>query len=261
MAADETLDDVLDRLETLDERGAEEALRAALGDALARFPDAPELREWAASLAIDDERDEEALAILDALLASHPDRPWARRERAGVLIELGRFAEALADLRRVPRPRERGERAAVHYDLGLCLDRLGDAPAADAEFRRAARLAPDDFPMPLRLAAARFEALVSEALDSIPEEFLPYLGQVVVRVRDHPAATDDPFLLGLYVGIARSERTLATEDHLDHVVVFKRAHELRAADEDELREEVRRTVVHEIAHHFGIAHDDMGDYR
>jgi predicted Zn-dependent protease with MMP-like domain len=115
--------------------------------------------------------------------------------------------------------------------------------------------------MPLRLSEARFEALVAEALDDMPQELLAHLAQVVVRVRDWPDDGDDPFLMGLYVGVARPDRTLLTEDHLDHVVVFKRAHELDALDEDELRDEVRRTVVHEIAHHFGIAHEDMGEYR
>ncbi len=256
------LDDILDRLEALDEEGDDERVHALLAEALAEFPDAPELREWQASVALDDDRFDEGLAILDAVLAAHPDRAWARRERAGVLLDLGRFTEALEALRAVPRARDRAERASVHYDLALCLDRLGRAADADAEFGRAARLAPDDFPMPLRLVEEDFEALVAEALDDIPGEFARYLGQVVVRVRPYPGPGDpDPFLLGLYVGVARPDRTLATEDHVDHVVVFQRPHELRCADEDELRDEVRRTVVHEIAHHFGIPHDDMGEYR
>ena len=255
------LDDVLDHLDALDEGGDEDALRAALAEALPRFPDAPDLREWEASLAADDGRFEESLAILDAVLASHPDRSWARHERAALLMELGRFADGLAALRALPRPRDAVERAALHFDQGVCLDRLGDVAAADAELRRAARLAPDDYPMPLRLSEERFEALVAEALDDMPQELLAHLEQVVVRVRDWPDDGDDPFLMGLYVGVARPDRTVLTEDHLDHVVVFKRAHELDALDEDELRDEVRRTVVHEIAHHFGIAHEDMGEYR
>jgi predicted Zn-dependent protease with MMP-like domain len=254
------LDDVLDHLEELDDRGADDALRAALADALTRFPDAPELREWEASLAAEDERFEDALALLDALLASHPDRPWARHERAAVLMELGRFADALAALRAVPRPDGAVERAAVRFDEGVCLDRLGDPAGADAAFRRAARLAPADYPMPPRLSETRFATLVAGALDDIPDTFLPYLEQVIVRVRDWPDVGDDPFLMGLYVGVARPDRTVLTEDNLDHVVVFKRAHEIQATDEDELRDEVRRTVVHEIAHHFGIEHGDMGEY-
>lgn len=262
----ETLDDVLDRLEALDDGDDLAALRAGLDDALARFPDAPELREWDAALAVGEERFADALAILDAVLAAEPQRTWARRERAAVLLDLGRFAEALEQLRglapRAMRELDAVERASVQYDLGLCLDRLGGPAEADAAFRQAARLAPDDFPMPLRLSEARFESLVASALDDIPDEFARLLGQVVMRVRDYPGPDDeDPFLLGLYVGVARPERSLGSEDHLDHVLIFKRAHELRCEDEPALRDEVRRTVVHEIAHHFGIAHEDMGDYR
>lgn len=262
----DTLDDVLDRLDALDDAGDDAQLRAALDEARLRFPDAPELREWQAALAAGEERFDEALAILDGVLAADPKRVWARRERAAVLLDLGRFEDALAQLRTL-RPRDlrqldRDERASVHYDLALCLDRLAGSAEADAEFREAERLSPDDFPAPLRLSEERFEALAATALDEIPEEFIRRLDQVVVRVRDYPAPGDeDPFLLGLYVGVARPERTLATEDHLDHVLIFKRPHELRCADEAALRDEVRRTLVHEIAHHFGIAHEDMGDYR
>ena len=258
----DTLDDVLDRLETLDEAGDHDALRAALVQALERFPDTPELREWEASIAAGEEHFEDALAILDGLLASDPGRAWARGERAAVLLDLGRFAEALAALRTLPPEDDPVERAGVHHDLGLCLDRLGEPAAADAEFRCAALLAPDDFAIPLRFAEDRFETLVTEALDEVPEEFARHLDQVVVRVRDYPDLEDgDPFMLGLYLGVARPDRTLATEDHLDHIVVFKRSHEVRCADEADLREEVRRTVIHEIAHHFGIEHESMGDYR
>jgi predicted Zn-dependent protease with MMP-like domain len=262
----DTLDDVLDRLDALDDAGDDAQLRAVLDAARVRFPDAPELREWQASLAAGEERFDDALAILDAVLAADPKRLWARRERAAVLLDLGRFEDALAQLRTL-RPRDlrqldADERASVHYDLGLCLDRLAGPAEADVEFRRAQHLAPRDFPAPLRLSEERFEAIAAAALDDIPQEFTRHLDQVVVRVRDYPAPDDeDPFLLGLYVGVARPNRSVATADHLDHVLVFKRPHELRCEDEDALREEVRRTLVHEIAHHFGIVHEDMGDYR
>jgi predicted Zn-dependent protease with MMP-like domain len=262
--ADDALDEVLDHLEALDARGDEDGLHAALTEALARFPNAAPLREWEASLLVDDERLDDALAILDDLVAGDAGNDWARRERAAVLIDLGRFEPALADLRALPRrARQRltaPERASIHADLGLCLDRLGRPAEADAEFRQAATLDPGGCPFPPRLPEARFEALVAAALDTIPARFRRYLDQVVTVVRDYPEPDDpDPFLLGLYVGVPRAARTLATADHLDHVVVFKRAHELRCQDEDELRDEVQRTVVHELAHHFGLEDEEMDE--
>ena len=262
--SDDALDEVLDRLDALDVRGDDAGLRDALAEALERLPDAAPLREWEASLLVDDERFEEALAILDDLVAGEAGNDWARRERAAVLIDLGRFEPALADLRALPRRARQGlaaaERASIHADLGLCLDRLGRATEADVEFRQAAALDPEGCPFPPRLPEAHFEALVAAALDTIPARFRGYLDQVVTVVRDYPAPDDpDPFLLGLYVGVPRAERTLATADHLDHVIVFKRSHELRCRDEDELRDEVQRTVVHELAHHFGLEDDEMDE--
>src|SRR4029453_7099927 len=137
-----TLDDVLDRLETLDDAGDADGLRAALRDALARFPGTPELREWEASIAADDERYAEALAILDGLVASHPHRPWARPEPPAVLLDLGRFADPPAALRVLPEDDAPVEQAGLHYDVGLCLDRLGQPVDADRAFRGGAPPAP-----------------------------------------------------------------------------------------------------------------------
>lgn len=253
------LDAILDHLEACDETDDEDGLRSTLTDALGRFPDSPDLREWEAAIASEEGRFEDALAILDRLLEVHPDRSWSQLERVAVLIDLGRYDDALAAVRALPRFDDPLERAALHAQEGVCLDHLGDAAGADAEYRQAETVAPDDYPMPIRLSETRFEALVAEALDGIPEEFARLLEQVVIRVRDWPGPGDDPSLMGLYVGVARTDRTVVTEDHLDHIVVFKRAHELQAADEGELRDEVRRTVVHEIAHHFGVEHEDMGE--
>jgi predicted Zn-dependent protease with MMP-like domain len=261
----DTLDDFLDRLDALDDDGDDEGLHEELARARRAFPEALELREWEAFLAGEDGRFDEALAILDRVLAVEPGRLWVRRERATALLELGRFADALAVLQALT-PEERGEldpaeRASVHRDLAVCLDRLGRTADADVEYRAAARLDPRTFPVPLRLEPARFEALVARALDGIPPELRELLAQVVVRVEPWPGPeAEDPLQLGLYVGVARTDRTVATTDHLDHIVIYQRSHELACRDEAGLRAEVRRTVIHEIAHHFGIPHERMDEY-
>lgn len=261
------LDAVLDRLEDLDDAGEPQALRRELASARKRFPRAIELREWEATVAADDGRLEEALALLDAILADEPERAWARRERASVLLDLGRFADALAALEAMPtrgtrRRQDRLDQASVHADRGICLDRLGRPDEADEQYRAAAALDPAGLPVPPRLSREEFERLVADALDDVPERFRRLLDQVVVTVQEWPGPDDeDPLQLGLYVGVARTERTTATADHLDHVVVFQRPHELSCRDAKTLRREVARTVVHELAHHFGIEHEDMGEYR
>jgi predicted Zn-dependent protease with MMP-like domain len=97
----------------------------------------------------------------------------------------------------------------------------------------------------------RFEELVGEALDELPTEFLRAMDNVVVLVE--PRHPEDPELLGLYEGVALTDRTSDYGGVLpDRITLYREALVEMCADEDELREEVAITVVHEIAHHFGI---------
>ncbi|MDP3890454.1 metallopeptidase family protein [Nocardioides sp.] len=98
----------------------------------------------------------------------------------------------------------------------------------------------------------RFEELVADALDGIPVELTRLMDNVVVLVEDEPPA-EDPGLLGVYDGVALTERdSNYTFREPDRIFVFRNPLQEMCADEDELVEEVRITVVHEIAHHFGI---------
>jgi predicted Zn-dependent protease with MMP-like domain len=179
-------------------------------------------------------------------------------------MDLFRFEEALQVLDGLPSATavERRDDASFHQDRALCLDRLDRPAEADREFREAARLDPEECPPIERLPRERFEALVVEALDGVPPEFDPYLRQVSVVVREYPIPMQDvdPFSLGLYSGVPRTERVEENRNHLDTIFIFKRNHELLGLDRESLREEVRKTVVHEIAHHFGFGEDDMGEY-
>ena len=97
----------------------------------------------------------------------------------------------------------------------------------------------------------RFAELVGEALDLLPERLLAAMDNVVVLVDDaHPG---EPDLLGLYEGVALTERTSDYGGVLpDRITLYRLALAAHCEDDDELREEVAVTVVHEIAHHFGI---------
>jgi predicted Zn-dependent protease with MMP-like domain len=94
----------------------------------------------------------------------------------------------------------------------------------------------------------KFEALVEEALDDLPEELLSVLENVVVQVHDrHP---DEPELLGLYEGTPHTERH---GDELPDVVSIYRLPLCEMCEDlDELADEVYVTVIHEIAHAAGI---------
>jgi len=97
----------------------------------------------------------------------------------------------------------------------------------------------------------RFEELVSDALDLIPPDLAQAIDNVVVLVSDrHP---DDPELLGLYEGIALTERDSSYGGALPDAITIFREPLLEFCDtDDEVVEEVAITVIHELAHHFGI---------
>jgi predicted Zn-dependent protease with MMP-like domain len=94
----------------------------------------------------------------------------------------------------------------------------------------------------------RFERLVAEALDDLPEELVPVLENVVVQVEDRNP--DDPELLGLYEGVPHTERT--GHEGPDVVSIYRLALCEACDDEDDLAEEIYVTVIHELAHAAGI---------
>ncbi len=113
--------------------------------------------------------------------------------------------------------------------------------------------------MPVELAADEFDALVGRALDGIPDELADLVRNVVVLVEDD-APADDPDLLGLYDGVALTERWGGPMMDLPDRIFVYRNNLLDMCDSlEELEREVRITVVHEVAHHFGIDDDRLHD--
>ncbi|HEY0507826.1 MAG TPA: metallopeptidase family protein [Blastococcus sp.] len=96
-----------------------------------------------------------------------------------------------------------------------------------------------------------FEGLVADALDEVPAELMTLLDNVVVLVEDRNP--DEPDLLGLYEGYALTERGWHYGGDLpDRIMIYREAICDICATEAEVVDEVTITVVHEIAHHFGI---------
>jgi predicted Zn-dependent protease with MMP-like domain len=110
--------------------------------------------------------------------------------------------------------------------------------------------------VPLELSPARFDELVADALDQIPAPLASAMDNVVVLIEDkHP---EDPDLLGLYEGVPLTERTHDYAGALpDRITLYREPLLSMCADEPELVHEVLVTVVHEIAHHFGIEEDAL----
>ncbi|GAB3352228.1 metallopeptidase family protein [Modestobacter lapidis] len=102
----------------------------------------------------------------------------------------------------------------------------------------------------------RFEELVADALDEVPAELMALLDNVVVLVEDRN--DEEPDLLGLYDGYALTDRGWDYGGALpDRIMIYRSAICDICDDEDQVVEEVTITVVHEIAHHFGIDDDRL----
>lgn len=107
--------------------------------------------------------------------------------------------------------------------------------------------------------AEAFEALVVEQLDALPDDMVDGLENVVFVVEDRP---DDGSLdvLGLYDGVALTERdTYGFGEMPDRIILYRESLLGHCADLDELRDEIHVTLVHEIAHYYGIDDERLHD--
>jgi predicted Zn-dependent protease with MMP-like domain len=117
------------------------------------------------------------------------------------------------------------------------------------------------------LSRAEFERVVNEALESLPKRFAQMVENVVIAVEDEPSdedlesidddGDDDSELLGIYRGVALTERTHDMQLLPDEIAVFRGPINRVARTRDEAVREVRETVIHELGHYFGLDDDEM----
>jgi predicted Zn-dependent protease with MMP-like domain len=106
----------------------------------------------------------------------------------------------------------------------------------------------------------RFEELVNEGIKTIPKSFLEKLDNVGIIVDDKPTsyqlgklrARKDAIIFGLYEGVPQTKRWCYGQVLPDKITIFKEPIEEYASSEEEIREIIKNTVWHEIAHHFGL---------
>ena len=107
----------------------------------------------------------------------------------------------------------------------------------------------------MNVEPARFEEMVAAALDELPEGLGRLMQNVAVTVEHGPGP---PGLLGLYQGVPLTDRTSQYAGVLpDHITIYRQAICAICRTEPEVAEQVRRTVIHEVAHHFGIDDDRL----
>jgi predicted Zn-dependent protease with MMP-like domain len=119
------------------------------------------------------------------------------------------------------------------------------------------------------LTRAEFEQVVREALESLPKRFADLVENVVIAVEDEPTDDDletidddldadgDTELLGIYRGVALTERTHDMPLLPDEIAVFRGPINRVSRTRHEAVQQVRDTVIHELGHYFGLEDDDM----
>ena len=120
----------------------------------------------------------------------------------------------------------------------------------------------------MRLTTDEFDALVDEALDSLPEEFARHMENVMVEVQARPdrqllAAMGLPpgeCLLGYYHGVPLTEKSVSAPYEMpERILIFKDNVEAVCRTRRQIVQQVRQTVLHEIGHHFGMDEDDLDE--
>jgi predicted Zn-dependent protease with MMP-like domain len=109
-----------------------------------------------------------------------------------------------------------------------------------------------------------FEKLVQEAVDSLPEEMRERLENVAIMVEDDPPEDweeemgEGGELLGLYHGISKKDRGFWYGNVLpDRILIYRKPLERMSATLEDLRENVRQTVIHEVGHYFGLDEEEL----
>lgn len=122
-----------------------------------------------------------------------------------------------------------------------------------------------------RLTWNEFCRVVREAVESLPPQFQQRLENVVVDVREAPTSgdldraaergdsRDDGLLLGLFEGVPITEQE-AGHASPNVITIFRRPHEELCRTRTELLRQVRATVIHELAHHFGFEEEDLDEF-
>ncbi len=117
----------------------------------------------------------------------------------------------------------------------------------------------------------RFERLIQQALESLPEEFRKRIQNLAIIVEDMPTGQEDPepllqrspdedLLMGEFIGIPKTEKSAwDMAPAPDHIVLYRKNIEAVCSTNGEIREEIRLTILHELGHYFGMTEEQLED--
>lgn len=203
-----------------------------------------------------------------AAALARPDHAASWASLALTSFELLRFDEARRAADRAIREDPRA--AEAWWVRALLRERRGDRPGCERSLQHAFWLDPGGFPLPPVLSDEEIDALVEEALETLHPTLQDYLSNVAVVLEDVPEEpilrTYDPpasplELLGYFSGYSIPERSVsdAWSQLPATIVLFRRNLERHAADREELVEQLRITLFHEVGHFLGLDEEDLED--
>jgi len=210
-------------------------------------------------------RSDEALVRVGAALRIASNRGDALHEKGVALFDLSRFTDAKVALTKALGVQP--EDAYTHQMLGLTLEQLGEAKAAEAELARAFELAPTELSKPVVISVSEFQQEVDAVVATLPAERKARVRAIKIEIADLPdpidlAAVTPPFpptILGLYRGpVGHAAELPATPGDDPVSIVLYRKNLARAVkSRSELSEQIRDTLLHEIGHLEGLDEDDL----
>jgi predicted Zn-dependent protease with MMP-like domain len=118
----------------------------------------------------------------------------------------------------------------------------------------------------MEVTLKEFEELISEAVNNLPENFKEKMENIAIAIEDLPSQElliemkiKSPYgLLGLYRGVPYPRRGIWYRNVLpDKIIIFKKPIEVRCRNREDIKESVRRVVIHEIGHYFGLNEADL----
>jgi len=218
----------------------------------------------------------EALASFESGLRLEPDARDLLFGHGCALFHLWRFEAAVSPLQRIVDrgvgPTDAPELTALvamaGWYLAFCLDRMGRPASAEEHFRRAHALAPETYCLPVRVERADFDRLVRSAIDSLPQLVKDRVGEIECFVADYQEvrpgrdpAQVDPLTLGFFAGykLGLPPRQSAPRPIPTGITLYQRSLEATASSLEELEEEIRTTVYHEIGHFLGLDEAEVAE--
>jgi len=262
---DPELEDIEEIYDALDTGNPEQALSLAK-EKLTQLPDDdPVLRFLSARALLDMDRLDQAIEELQRAVELDPDDAEFRADLGEALYHACRFDESLAHLEKAVALEDAF--ADAHYVLALLLERKDEHTRARRHFERAAELDDERLHLPCRVDDEEFGRQLELARAALPEKFRKHLEGIGVLVELLPAETllrEDspplsPELLGLFTGVTLEGQSYLSPggDLPPRIYLFKRNLERTVRRPDELAEQIRVTLYHELGHYLGLDEDDL----